>query len=692
MVPMRLRLFVSAVTAAGLGTLGASAIADPEPGLQRPLVILAFVAILAVSWAFPLLMFRKQETEALHLDEALLVAMAALLPPLEVVATFALGVGIGQLARRRGWLRTLFNTGQSVTAAGAAVWTMHALAPVTGQVSPRVLLALVVGAAIFLILQNAAVSGVIALAEGRQFKAALLDGAGIRWVIWMGNVSAGLLAGLVAKSFPWALTFVVVPVAVLQVAFAGHLRARRDRERMDGLFSAALTIHAPMRPEEVESSIIENARNLLRCESARIDEKAPADAELGSVLRTNAGEKWLTVFGRRGFEPFTEADENLLKAIAAIGAAALDKAASYREAREERKKLSDVVGSSSDGIFSVGNDGKLTSWNQAMSKITGHSAAEMLGTRHLGTLRPRHPDGNDILTDAWIEADSGPADIQIMTNGGETRWLNCTFSPMQDGGYVAVARDITAQREVDQLKIDFLATISHELRTPLTPIQGFLQTLLRKDAEFSAEQRTDFYKTMLGQSERLSRLVAELLDSVTLQGRQQIFLSDSIDWAESVRSIVDLFRQQHPERDFQLDIAQDLPRAVGDEQRALQVLTNLLNNAVKYASPDSPLRIILESMDTQVVTTISDAGPGIPEDHREKIFERFTRLGDHLTRATGGVGLGLFICRRLVESMGGTIWMEPSKEGGSAFKFTMPTYDASSQGFETEISRRDGWF
>jgi signal transduction histidine kinase len=243
---------------------------------------------------------------------------------------------------------------------------------------------------------------------------------------------------------------------------------------------------------------------------------------------------------------------------------------------------------------------------------------------------------------------------------------------MPDGGVVVVARDVSAQREVDDLKSDFLATVSHELRTPLTPIQGFLQTLLRDDASFGDEERHRFYEVMLRQSERLERLIKDLLDATSLQDKDHLFFPEQVDWTGSATRVVELFRRQDPTRAFELHVEHDVPDVVVDEQRAEQVLSNLLSNAVKYSPPRAAVTVTIGHRDDEVVTTVTDRGPGIDPGEREKVFERFTRLGNHLTRTVGGAGLGLFIARRLVEGMGGTITVGSAPTGGASFSFTLP--------------------
>lgn len=310
-----------------------------------------------------------------------------------------------------------------------------------------------------------------------------------------------------------------------------------------------------------------------------------------------------------------------------------------------------------------------------METITGYRAGDMIGTTHLGALRPSDQEGRYVMTEGWTNNSLLPeGNLQIVTSVGGVRWLNCVFSPMPEGGYVVVARDVTAQKEIDDLKADFLGTISHELRTPLTPIQGFLQTLLKEGSRFGDKERKRFYEIMLAQSERLGRLVDQILDAVTLAGSERTFAPQALDWANLTSAVLGLVQGQHPDREFIVDFQDALPSALADEHRAEQVLANLLGNAVKYSPPGSPIRMKTRLKENEILTTVFDRGPGVDPSDRERIFEKFTRLGSHLTRSVGGVGLGLYISKRLVEGMGGRIWVEEAPEGGAAFAFTIPVH------------------
>lgn len=490
-------------------------------------------------------------------------------------------------------------------------------------------------------------------------------GMGVAWAASRGLAVAAALAAvaLVATSVRRALGWRRELV---------WLRAERDRAA--GLFQAALDAHTSIGAGGVETAIVRHACDLLDTDAVRFDRFPPGPEELGSRLRSAVDpDRWLIASPRRGGRPFDDEDQRTIELLVATTSAALDNAELFERAEAERRTLADVIGSSSDGIFSLDDAGRITSWNPAMARITGRRAAEAVGAPCSEVFKAWDHTGATVGAAELREGIGGqPIGVEVLGRKGQRRWLECKVSAMPGGGCVVVARDVSAQREVDELKADFLATISHELRTPLTPIQGFLQTLLREDASFGEAERRRFYEVMLRQSERLERLIRDLLDATSLQDRDHLFFPEEVDWAHSAARVVELFRRQEPNRAFALEVEPGLPKVVVDEQRAEQVLSNLLANAVKYSPPREPVRVVVRREGATVVTVVEDRGPGIDESERERVFERFTRLGNHLTRRAGGAGLGLFIARRLVEGMGGTISVSAAPGGGAAFSFTLP--------------------
>jgi signal transduction histidine kinase len=268
-------------------------------------------------------------------------------------------------------------------------------------------------------------------------------------------------------------------------------------------------------------------------------------------------------------------------------------------------------------------------------------------------------------------------DASVLNKEGLARWIRYAHAPIiaADGDMdadVVVVRDVTRERQTDELKADFVASVSHELRTPLTPIKGFLMTLLREDRDFAQDRRREYYKLMLMQSQRLERLIEDLLEVTRLEAGAGLVDATAIDAVDLVRQVVDRFTSEDPDRTVHVVAPDHAVYCRGDWMRIDQVLGNLLSNALRYAPPHEPVEVRLVPQGREVVFEVRDWGPGIPIDEQSRIFERFHRVGHYMTREPGGAGLGLYLAKRLVEAMGGRIWVSSRLGHGSVFSFALP--------------------
>ncbi len=325
-MPPKLKAAIWAAAVAGIATVVLTVVLARHHGLGPIGVLAALTAALTLSWLYPFLVLRHEETEAFQLDEAFLVAMALLLPPLGTVLAFLAAALLSQLVRRRPPVRIAFNVGTFVTATGLAL-AVARLAGAHGDTTPIDLAAAVAGALVFLVVNTASVSAVMAIVEGESFWRSVSNGLGFRLLVWAATVAVGLLGGLAGSAYSWALLLAGLPMGVLQVVMSGSLRAGHDRKRLDGLLRTAMEAHSSMEPADVEEAITESARELLHCRDARIAETPPGEGELGIGLTGRRyPERWLVVSERRGLEPFGAQDTKLLAAIAAVGSSALENA------------------------------------------------------------------------------------------------------------------------------------------------------------------------------------------------------------------------------------------------------------------------------------------------------------------------------------------------------------------------------
>jgi PAS domain S-box-containing protein len=489
---------------------------------------------------------------------------------------------------------------------------------------------------------------------------------------------------------------VVVGVALVAGAFV-HLTRRNGSGdglavgEMDRLRRAELALASASSPEAAARELGKHAMALLDAPAAVVLLEGVGDTvrmEVGdttghSIYEPGSRMRLLSTddvpcgsiaVAARPDRPYTERDERILDALGERVSSTFHRLALFEAVRAEQQTLADVLGSSSDGIFSVGPDLRVRSWNPAMARLTGVTPVVAVGQSCCAVFRPLDESGGPLFgaTCPCRTGDQAELLVQLSVAHDMTLWLNCAFSPMSDDGFVVVARDVTTRKQIEDEKADFLATVSHELRTPLTPIKGFLQTLIRRDREFADDERQHIYDVMLREEQRLERLVHQLLQATSLDQAEHLIVPETLDWSQAVHDQVDQMRRADPTREFSVVFAPDVPAVIGDEQLAGQVLANLLSNAVKFSPVGTPVGVGVAHDGHRVITTVADHGPGVAPADRDRIFEKFTRLGNHLTRPQQGVGLGLYIVRRSVEAMGGTVWVDPAPGGGAAFSFSLP--------------------
>ncbi len=240
------------------------------------------------------------------------------------------------------------------------------------------------------------------------------------------------------------------------------------------------------------------------------------------------------------------------------------------------------------------------------------------------------------------------------------------------GGRVLVLDDVTAEREVEQRKADFLAVIGHELRTPLTAIRGFTSTVIRNGDKLDAQTRSEALNRVMAQSERLERLIEDLLFVSRIErGRPPLHLSWD-DLAEVCASVVSEFRRRDPDRPILLDTSRPEVPLRMDRIKVEQVLFHVLDNALKYSEPRTQVRVAIEQHEDHIELSVTDRGIGIYSGDIPRLFRPFGQLDASSTRRHGGTGVGLHVCKTLVDAFGGRIWAESVLGKGSTFSFSVP--------------------
>ena len=381
----------------------------------------------------------------------------------------------------------------------------------------------------------------------------------------------------------------------------------------------------------------------------------------------------LSVYARRP-RRWQPEEVEALSALAANASSALASAELYQRVALEKERSVAILANIADGIVAVDRDGRVVLWNAAAERITGIGAEDAVGRSTLQVLHRNLESDDENGVDAL-----GDRLLSIRRDDDEV-WLSLTEAIMRDpagavAGRIFAFRDISAERVVEQMKSDFVTTVSHELRTPLTSIYGFAETLLRQDVLFGDAERRTFLGYIASESERLTRIVDQLLNVARLDtGDLQVNLAPT-DVRAVVSEVVQVAEQaaNGNEHDFVVDLPEEPLDAEVDSDKLRQILANLVDNAVKFSPEGGKVTVAARADGRIVEVRVEDEGIGIPEEEQRRIFTKFYR-GDAMTRdpSASGTGLGLFIAHGLVTAMGGRMWVDSREGAGSSFAFELP--------------------
>jgi PAS domain S-box-containing protein len=361
-----------------------------------------------------------------------------------------------------------------------------------------------------------------------------------------------------------------------------------------------------------------------------------------------------------------------------------------REMEDQKEKLERILFHSSEGIVLADSTGTVQLWSPSMERISGLSAAEAEGKSLGYLLRGRAEDGASFQ----VEVGGEDAVLQVTRADGSERWLRVQHGPAIDGDGtlrwdVITVHDMTTEHMTEKMKEHFLATVSHELRTPLTPIIGYAKFLLRHDDDVDPQVRRDSLASLLERSEHMQRLVEDLLLASTVDdsgGARVHARREPVDVSEIVARGVATARVSHSGRDIVLHASPPM-LAVGDRVRIMQVLANLIDNAVKFSPADTPVIVKVTREGPRAVISVTDHGRGIPTDKRQIIFDKFRRLENPDTMETGGAGLGLYIVRSLVHAMGGSLGVDSLPGRGSTFVIRLELIAGEGESSQGTVER-----
>jgi PAS domain S-box-containing protein len=371
-------------------------------------------------------------------------------------------------------------------------------------------------------------------------------------------------------------------------------------------------------------------------------------------------------------------DLALAEDLAARIALALDRARLYREV-EERSDAAWVLEHVADGVLLLDRNGVVRLWNPAAKAITSIDADDVVGKTAVEAIPGWQAAVDTVPVSATPDPGHDEVLIPIETTRGE-RWIAISGVRFF-GGTVYAFRDLTDARQLEEIKADFIATASHELRTPLAAVYGAAQTLLRHDFALDETGRERFVSLIADESERLGRIVNEILLANQLDAGRLDLERGPFDAHDLVERVVEATRiHAPPSVTLAIDADGGVPDVAADLDKVRQVLVNLVENAIKYSPDGGRVEVGVRAHDDLVRFHVRDEGLGVAPDEQERIFEKFYRADPQMVRGVGGTGLGLYICKELIDRMDGRIWVESNGGKGSTFVFELPTADVLAHG------------
>lgn len=408
------------------------------------------------------------------------------------------------------------------------------------------------------------------------------------------------------------------------------------------------------------------------------------------MARLQAGESWggeFNVHRRDGsvfpadvFDSPVLNDRGALIGIIGVSRDVTDRRKSEQALRDTAERLRVAVSASPMFVFEQDRDLRYTWVNRACD---GLSVDQVIGATDESVFSPDEARRVTEIKRGVIETGERAREEVNGTFGDRQYTFDMTVEPRRDAsgeviGIIGAAFDVTERkliedelRRANAAKDEFLSLVSHELKTPITIVMGNAEVLSKRHRILDEETRDEALRDIRDETDRLHRIIDDLLVLARLEGGRSIE-SEPLLLQRIVRACAERHGRVHVRREVRVHVEGDPGPVEGADTALQQVITNLLSNAEKYSPPDAPIDVFVAARDDAVEVTVCDRGAGIKPEEAERLFDPFYRSAS-TAEGTSGIGIGLAVCRRLVEAHGGRIWAQPRDGGGSVFGFLLPT-------------------
>ncbi|MFP3983146.1 MAG: ATP-binding protein [Desulfurivibrionaceae bacterium] len=361
--------------------------------------------------------------------------------------------------------------------------------------------------------------------------------------------------------------------------------------------------------------------------------------------------------------------------------------------REQMKVISDqnteleaIIENMREGVILLDHGGRIKTINRAMGDIA-ECRLSCIGKRPLEVIL------NSEVQEACERILKGEDECSLTISAENERYYEVYALRIPEDGTLIVFYDISAHKRLAKIRRDFVANVSHELKTPLTSIKGYVESLASGEFPLDA-QAESFLLIVRKNAEQMTNIVNDLLELTRLEEKFAGLNLVSLDAAGVFESALETFMPMAGEKQIRLENKITPPVMVKVDEAALnRVVGNLVDNAVRYSPSGGTVEVSCETKDREIIFGIRDQGPGIPKQHKDRIFERFYRIDKERSRATGGTGLGLSICKHALSVMHGRIWVQSPPEDsnrGSVFFFTLPSAEEGAEDINSKIGTSSG--
>ncbi|MFY9588809.1 MAG: HAMP domain-containing sensor histidine kinase [Actinomycetota bacterium] len=575
------------------------------------------------------LQFRRGDAHSFSLNEVVIVMGLFFTEPAGFVLAQLVGAGVALIAfRRQQAIKAVFNLGHLCLEASLAVVVFGALIHGHAPVGPAGWIAALAACAVSATTAGAFVQMAIALSQGVFAVRTAARNVGFALAVAACNTSLGLAAVQMIAHDARSAWLIAMPVIVVYFAYRGYSRQRQKHESLEFLYDSTRRLQKSPTIDDALRVLLEQARTMFRAEMAWI-----------TFFGTDDGRPMRTILGPgdrvQVFDPI-ELDPR--EGVWARVASEAQPVLLTRPIRSERLRAYFDVFGIRDAIVApiVGDNG-----------VTG----TMLVGNRLGQLGSFDEEDVRLLETLANHASVSLQKVRLV-------------SRLQEA--------LDRMTELHKAKDDFVATVSHELRTPLTSIQGFVQTMLRPDASFQPDEQREFLEVVDRQSRRLRAMIEDLLVVSRIEEHEPGPLPSLVSIQGLSRQVVADLEAKRRGHEVRFRFAEPLALVNTDEEMTYRILSNVIDNAFKYAPEGSLVVVSARSEGAGVRISVADQGDGIPDEMRGRIFDRFFQVDQSHTREFGGAGLGLYICRRLAEALRGRLWLEHSNAAGSVFTLWIP--------------------